>query len=66
MVMSMSEAVRLLRDAAGELRQTEGASLFIPLPEPEDPPYPMGLTPGDYAVREVAEAVQFVADMLEV
>jgi hypothetical protein len=59
-------AVELLRAAAQELRQAEGASLFLPLREAEDPPYPMGLTPGDYAVSEVAEAVQFVADMLEV
>jgi len=26
----------------------------------------MGLTPGDYEGREVAEAVQFFSDMLEV
>jgi hypothetical protein len=58
-------AVELLRAAAQELRQAEGASLFIPLPEPEDPPYPMGLEPGDYEGREVAEAVQFLADLLE-
>ncbi len=64
--MSMNEVVRLLRSAAAELRQSEGSTLFIPLPEPEDPPYPMGLVPGDYELREVAEAVQFLADMLEV
>jgi hypothetical protein len=58
-------AVELLRKAAEELRQAEGASVLIPLPEAEDPPYPMGLTPGDYALREVADAVQFLADMLE-
>lgn len=64
--MGVTEAVRLLRAAAAELRQAEGGSLFIPLAEPEDPPYPMGLVPGDYELREVAEAVQFLSDMLEV
>jgi hypothetical protein len=58
-------AVELLRAAAQELRQAEGASLFIPLPKAEDPPYPLDLTPGDYEAREVAEAVQFLSDMLE-
>lgn len=58
-------AVELLRQAATELRQTEGASLFLPLPEPDEPPYPMGLTPGDYEGREVAAAVQLLADLLE-
>jgi hypothetical protein len=58
-------AVELLRQAAGELRQAGGSSLFLPLPEPEDPPYPMDLTPGDYELREVAAAVQLLADLLE-
>jgi hypothetical protein len=58
-------AVELLRAAAQELRQAEGASVLIPLPEAEDPPYPMGLEPGDYELSEVAQAVQFIADMLE-
>lgn len=64
--MGVNDAVRLLREAAAELRQVEGGSLFIPPPEAEDPPYPMDLTPGDYELREVAEAAQFIADMLEV
>jgi hypothetical protein len=64
--MGVTEAVRLLRAAAAELRQVEGGSLFIPLPEAEDPPYPLGLVPGDYDLREVAETIQFLADMLEV
>ena len=59
-------AVELLRAAAEELRQAEGVGLFIPMPDPEDPSYPLGLTPGDYEGREVAEAVQFLSDMLEV
>jgi len=64
--MSMSEAVRLLRAAANELREGEGTRLLIPDPEEGDAPYPLGLAPGDYEVGEVAEAVQFLADMLEV
>ena len=61
-----TRAVELLRAAAEELREAEGASVFIPMPDPDEPPYPMGLTPGDYALREVAEAVQFLADIMEV
>lgn len=64
--MSMDEVVRLLRSAATELRQAERGSLFIPLPEADDPPYPLGLVSGDYDLRDVAEVVQFLADMLEV
>jgi hypothetical protein len=60
-----TRAVELLREAAQELRQAEGASLFLPLPEPEDPPYPMELTPGDYELSEVAQLIQFLADLLE-
>jgi hypothetical protein len=61
-----TRAVELLRAAAQELRQAEGASLFLPLPESEEAPYPMGLVAGDYELGEVAEAVQFLGDMLEV
>jgi len=64
--MSMSEAVRLLRAAANELQGGEGTRLLIPDPEEADESYPLGLVPGDYDLREVAEAVQFLADMLEV
>jgi len=64
--MSMTEAVRLLRAAASELRGGEGARLLIPDPEEDDESYPLGLVPGDYELRDAAEAVQFLADMLEV
>jgi len=64
--MSVSEAVRLLREAASELRGSEGARLLIPDPEEDDKSYPLGLVPGDYDLRDAAKAVQFLADMLEV
>ncbi len=64
--MSVSEAVRLLRAAANELRGSEGARLLIPDPDEDDECYPLGLVPGDYSLPDAAEAVQFLADMLEV
>jgi len=64
--MSMSEAVRLLRAAANELREGEGTRLLIPDPEEDDGPYPLCLLPGNHDLRDVADAVQFLADMLEV
>ena len=62
----MTEAVRLLREAADELRTAERTRLLIPDLEEGDEPYSLGLVPGDYDLRQVAEAVQFLADMLEV
>ena len=59
-------AVELLRQAAQELRQAKGPDLFLPIRDPDEAPYPLGLTPGDYELTEVAEAVQFLGDMLEV
>jgi len=64
--MSMNEVVRLLRAAAHELRGAKPTRLLIPDPEEDGESYPLGLVPGDYDLREVAEAVQFLADMLEV
>ena len=64
--MSMSEVARLLRAATNELQGGEGRRLLIPDPEGSDEPYPLGLVPGDYDLCEVAEAIQFLADMLEV
>jgi len=59
-------AVELLREAAEELRQPARSFLVIPETDPADGPYPLGLKPGSYRLTEVAHAVSFVADMLEV
>jgi hypothetical protein len=59
--------VTLLREAAEELRAALGRDLIIPDFDEESltNPYPLGIQPGAYGLAEVAEAVQFIADMLE-
>ena len=61
-----TRAVELLKQAAEELKQPAGSFLIIPKTDPADGPYPLGLKPGSYRLTEVAHAVSFVADMLEV
>jgi hypothetical protein len=59
--------VTLLREAAEQLRAVGGRDLVIPDFDEESlsNPYPLSIQPGAYGLAEVAEAVQFIADMLE-
>ena len=63
----MNMTVSLLREAAGQLRAVGGGNLILPDFDEESPDesYPLALQPGSYRLAEVAEALQFIADMLE-
>ena len=57
-------AIESLRQAAEELRAAGAREVVIPDYDDEER-YPLGIQPGTYRFAEVAEAVQFLADMLE-
>jgi hypothetical protein len=57
-------AIELLRQAAQELRAVGTREVVVPEYDEEER-YPLGIQPGTYRLAEVAEAVQFLADMLE-
>lgn len=63
----MNTTVTMLREAADRLRAVGERDLIIPEFDEDSlsNPYPLGIQPGTYRLAEVAEAVQFLADMLE-
>jgi hypothetical protein len=60
----VNTTVTLLRQAADRLRAAGERDLVIPEYDAEER-YALGIQPGTYRLAEVAEAVQFLADMLE-
>jgi hypothetical protein len=66
-------AIELMRHAAEFIRTTTPKQLqdpgnmtfLIPDYDEAETPYPLGLQPGMYALAEVADAVRWLADMLE-
>jgi len=63
----VNTTVTTLREAADRLRTASGRDLVIPDFDEDSlsNPYPLGIQPGTYRLAEVAEAVQFLADMQE-
>ena len=64
---STNTTVTLLREAAEQLRAAGGRNFVIPDFDEDSlsNPYPLGIQPDTYRLAQVAEAVQFLADMLE-
>lgn len=61
----MRYVVETLRGLADGLRAARPRTLLLPDKETEDERYPLDLQPGCYDTRELAKALQFLADMLE-
>jgi len=62
-----TKAIELMRQAAKLLEQgkNEGFGVLIIPRADKDCRYPLNIKPGAYNITESAEAVQFIADMLE-
>ncbi len=61
------KAIELLRQASKLLEKgkNEGFGVLIIPQADKDCKYALGIKPGTYSITETAEAVHFIADMLE-
>ena len=57
--------VENLRQISDDIKRSKIEFITIPMTASFNEKYPMGIKPGDYTKEELAEAIQFLADMLE-
>ena len=68
--MKIGDIVPNLRQMSNSIRESKIDGITIPLvdlatKQQTDEEYPLGIKPGYYSKEELAEAIQFIADMLE-